>query len=294
VTDHRAHAPFAGAFAFAPILIGAASALLGLAVFAFLARPAGPPEEAGVRLFGVIFLAWGVTLISVGAGAFFMLGARRRGSSAGPPLVLLAFTTILLIALIAPFHLWWRAPWPAFQNTVFLLDAIAIVFLLRFVARFVTRHRPSRRPLSAAARSRWTFVGLFLGISGVMVGTLGAQQAAADWRGWSGLRPVRGIVIRQHSFNFRDPDRGTVSSGVAVVQYSVDGKSFEATLPMNPSSQSFRRGAEIDLLYSPAQPGAAQPATAFHIFLIGGVLLVTAVTFLGLASAAFVRATFRI
>lgn len=294
LNDDRAHSPSAAAIASAPILIGTVSILLGLAVFQFLARGSGP-EEAAVRLFGLIFLGLGVTLVNLGAGAIVRLGARRRGmTSPEPPVALLGLTTIAVIALIAPLHLWWQAPWPAFRNTVLLLDLIALVFILRFVTRLVTRRsRSPKRPLAADARARWTLVGVFFGVSGLMVGWLGAQQVATDWQGWSAMRPVPGLVIRQHAFNFRDPDRGMVSMGAAVVQYSIDGKGFEATIPMDPASPAFRRGSRLDLLYHPSKPGAVRVATAFHIFLIGGVLLVAAVSFLGIASAAFVRVTLR-
>lgn len=295
MTDNRAHSPFAPATAAAPALIGAVSVLLGGAVFRFLTREAGSPEEAAVRLFGLIFVALGIALINLGAGALMMLRARRRGAAmVAPPVALLALTTISVIAAIAPAHFWWRAPWPAFRNTVLVLDLIAFVLVVRLIMRFATRRSPTaRRPLSAPARRRWTLLGMLFGVSGLMVGWVGAQQAAADWRGWSALRSVPALVVRQHSFNFRDPDRGTVSRGAVVVQYSVDGKGFETTVPLDSASPSFRRGARLKLLYHPARPGSVRFATAYHIFLIGGVLLVAAISFLGIASAAFIRAMFR-
>jgi hypothetical protein len=294
VTSNRSESPFAFGAALAPAVVGAVSALLGLAVFRFIAREVGPPEEAAIRLFGVIFLALGVALLNVGAGAIYVLGARRRGAgSVEPPVALLALTTAVSIGLLAPLHLWWRAPWPAFQNTVLVLDGLAGVLVVWLIARLVRRGTPSRPVATAAAaraRSRWMLAAIFFGMTGAMVGWLGARQAAADWRAWSSLRPAAGLVLRQHSFNFRDPDRGTVSMGAAVVQYSVDGKGFEATLPMDPASPQFRRGARVDLLYNPAQPGSARLASAFHVFLLGGVLLVAAISFLGLAAVALARA----
>lgn len=285
------------AIAFAPALIGGVSVLLGLAVFRFLTREAGPPEEAAIRLFVAMFLVLGVALLNHGAGALYVLAARRRGEgTVEPPALLLALTTVVCIAALVPFHLWWRASWPAFQNTRLVLDVLAIVLVMRLIARLV-RRRSASRPLSAdaaaAARYRWTLVAMLFGVSGLMVGWLGAQQATADWHAWSSLRPVKGLVLRQHSFNFRDPDRGTVSMGAAVVQYSVAGKSFEATLPMDPASPTFRRGADVELLYNPAQPGSARLASAFHVFLIGGVLLVGAIGLLGIAAVALVRAQSR-
>jgi hypothetical protein len=285
------------AIALAPAFIGGVSVLLGVASFRFLTREVGPPEEAAIRLFVAIFVGLGVALLNYGAGALFVLAARRRGDSAvEPPAVLLAFTTLVCIALLVPLHLWWRAPWPAFQNTRLVLDVVAVVLVARLIARLV-RGRTAPRPVSAtaaaSARYRWTLVAMLFGLSGLMVGWLGAQHAAADWQAWSALRPVQGEVLRQHSFNLRDPDRGTVSMGAAVVQYRVGGEHFETTLPMDPASPAFRRGAAVELLYNPAQPSSARLASAFHVFLIGGVLLVAAISLLGIAAVALVRAHLR-
>ena len=80
---------------------------------------------------------------------------------------------------------------PAF-GTVAVADANAV--------------RPARAALSPAAaatrRLRLGFVAVLFGSLGLLVAWVGGRQALADWRLWSALQRVDGVVTRQVTFNF--------------------------------------------------------------------------------------------
>jgi hypothetical protein len=206
----------------------------------------------------------------------------------------------LVVALIAaPFNVSWTAPWTLFQALVLGLDITALALILVAVQRaWDRRHatvRPARAALSPAAaatrRLRLGFVAVLFGSLGLLVAWVGGRQALADWRLWSALQRVDGVVTRQVMFNFRGRDGLPSANAAAIIRYQVGGKSYETTQRIDPAvAPKYGKGTSVPLLYDPANPGRGRLINPYETFLIGGVLLMLATIFLGVAGMAASRA----
>jgi hypothetical protein len=279
----------------APAAGGLLGLFLGSFVAARLTQSTSTPDEAAIRLFAAFFLLFGLLFLGdairglrTRAGLRTRLGPLPTGLAAG-----------IVTGVAIAFHYAWTAPWSLFQWLVLFLDVLAVILFFLFMTRLLAARRgttpPRPQPLSAnkaaARRQRFGFLAILFGTLGLLVGWLGMKQATSDWRGWSSAVRVEGVVTRQLAYNFRGRDGRPALNSAVVIRYQADGKSYETTQRIDPTtSAQYGKNATVRLLYDPASPSRGRLVNAFETFLISGSLLMLTVLFLGLGGMAAARA----
>jgi hypothetical protein len=132
--------------AFGHAMGGSVAVALGAGVFLLLSQKADPAEAAGVRLFGAVFVLFGLLFIRYGLkNGFAVMAARRRANMAerwqrdwnwareapatSAGIVPSAITLAIYAAIVAPFNVVWTAPWTFYRVVVGALDLVGVALL---------------------------------------------------------------------------------------------------------------------------------------------------------------------
>jgi hypothetical protein len=138
----------------APAVMGSIGVVVGLFVFLILSQKADPAEGAGIRLFGVFFLLFGMLFTWHGASRTRALVAARRRQRLPEPwlrdwpwqreqrtrnarLAVPCLLTVVFGSLLAPFHVVWTSSSGTFWAGVAFFDLVWLAMALTFVYRLV-------------------------------------------------------------------------------------------------------------------------------------------------------------